>query len=141
VDKGEAFYCAFQPGLSYFKPAIPKRPMAVSSRDDAMNHFIPSDFDSRAGTLVGLPLQDLLRPVRTSNPLVEATVIEADTGMVVTLTNWSQKPVKGLRVTLNIPVPAGQASLASGKPLKVSRRAGQAVYTLDVPVAETLIYR
>jgi hypothetical protein len=31
-------------GLAYFRPAMPKRPVARGNTDLTMNHFIPTDF-------------------------------------------------------------------------------------------------
>src|SRR5262249_24218529 len=42
VGKGGAMYCGFLPGLTYFKPAIPLRPVDRGASDDTMAHFIPT---------------------------------------------------------------------------------------------------
>jgi len=84
------------PGLSYFKPALPKRPVDRGSRDDALCHFVPSDFDANASRLIG-SIADVERPVVCSDPLVETTVIETKQGTLITLNNWSGKPARKLR--------------------------------------------
>src|SRR5207249_2404934 len=45
VGKGRCYYLGFLPGLSYFQPAIPLRPVDRGSTDDTMAHFIPTKFD------------------------------------------------------------------------------------------------
>ena len=41
VGKGSAMYVGFLPGLTYFWPAMPLRPMDRGATDDAMTHFLP----------------------------------------------------------------------------------------------------
>jgi hypothetical protein len=147
AGKGRAYYCGFLLGLSYFKPAIPLRPVDRGASDDTMAHFIPTQFDEVASALVGLPAnaafggKKVERPVVCSEPLVENTIIEAKSGVVIPLVNWSAGPVKGLRVTVSINVPTTKVSLASGKPVKHRTEGGKQVFTLDLDVADALILR
>ena len=57
VGKGSAYYIAFLPGLSYYDPAIPKRPVDRSSVDSGFNHFIPTAMEISARTLIAMPQQ------------------------------------------------------------------------------------
>ncbi|MHB9106909.1 MAG: beta-galactosidase trimerization domain-containing protein [Armatimonadota bacterium] len=141
--KGQALYCAFLPGLSYFKPAIPMKPLDRGTSDDAMAHFIPTDFDPAVGKLINTPVATLTRPVVTSEPLVEVTVIESKAGTLITLANWSGKPIEGLTVTINIPAPMKKVETASGTPVNLVRQSDleKRVYTLDLDVADALILR
>ncbi len=135
--KGTAYYCAFLPGLAYFAPAIPLRPVDRGSTDDAMAHFIPTAFDRTAAYLIAMPAGGSQLPVVCSEPLVEATVIESKHGTLIPLVNWSKGPVKDLTVTVNLKVPTRKAVLASGGKVKVEKR----VFTLDLDVADALILR
>ena len=54
---GAAYYMAFLPGLSYYEPAIPVRPVDRSSVDSGFNHFIPTEMDTRARELIASPLR------------------------------------------------------------------------------------
>jgi len=135
--KGRIIYCAFLPGLSYFKPAIPLRPADRGATDDSMANFIPSQFDKNVGALVGSIADNVSSPVETSNSLVETTVIESPAGTAITFTNWSGQPVKGLKVKVNIPVPTKQVSLSTGNPVQVNGP----TCTFDLDVADTLILR
>lgn len=145
AGKGEAIYCAFLPGLSYFKPAIPKRPVDRGHAPDSMAHFLPVNFDAGISRLIGGTVPAGVRPVEVSAPLVEASVIESKAGMAITLTNWTNTPVKGLKVTVHIPealnVPAQAPALSSGAPVLREVVNGKPVYTLDLGVADTLILR
>src|SRR4029079_11032097 len=113
----------------YFKPAIPLRPVDRGTTDDAMAHFIPTDFHRGAAALIASPAHDVERPVRCSVPLVETTVIRAKQGVLVFLINWSGKPLKGLKVDLRLnELASADVKLASESSV---RRDGDA-YTFDL---------
>jgi hypothetical protein len=141
AGKGRAYYCGFLPGLSYFAPAIPRRPVDRGSTDDTMAHFIPTAFDRAVGALVATPAETVTRPVVCGESLVETTVIESKHGTLIPLINWSSGPVKGLKLRLNLDVPVGKVSLASGKEVRATREDGKAVLTLDLDVADALVLR
>jgi hypothetical protein len=141
IGKGSATYCGFLPGLSYFKPAIPLRPVDRGTTDDTMSHFIPTQFDGLAAGVLALSAAGVKRPVVCSESLVETTVLEAKQGMAIPLVNWGRGPVKGLTVTVQLGVPANQVTLASGKPVRAVREGGKQVFTLDLEVADALILR
>jgi hypothetical protein len=142
---GWTFYCGFLPGLSYFQPAMPRRPMDRGAKNESMTHLLPSDYDENAGKFLTLRMKEL--PVECSEPLVETTVIEAPQGVVIPLINWKGKdglgvPIKNLRVTVNIPVPTRNVSLASGRPVLMKQQEkGRTDFTLDLNVADALILR
>ena len=138
---GAATFCAFLPSLSYLKPALPRRPVDRSSRDDSLAHFIPTQFDGGAFELIGsaAPFQ---RPIEASNPLVETTVIESPQGTVISLNNWSGAPVKNLTLKVHSAVrDFSQSSLASGTKVRLSRGQDGLVFKLDLDVADALILR
>lgn len=134
VGQGSSTYAAFLPSLSYFHPAMPKRPGDIVSRDDAMCHFIPTAFDPTAGALIAQPLAGIARPVTTSDPLVEASLIVAQFGTVVVLDNWRGKPIRGLTITLSLPTPVN-ATLAGGG--QVRRIAKQKALTVSCDLDAT----
>jgi hypothetical protein len=142
AGKGQTIYCAFLPGLSYFQPAIPRLPVDRGSSDSSMDHFIPTKFDPAVGALIGTAAAGVVRPVECSDPLVEANVIEARSGLTIVLTNWSATPrLKGLRVKVNIPT-RRKAAMASGVPVKTEQDAdGKPVYVVDLNLADVLILR
>lgn len=141
MGEGVAFYCAFLPGLTYFKPAIPLRPVDRGTTDEAMNHFLPTTVDRGAGALVAAPAAGLELPVECSKPLVEASLVESPHGLLVTLVNWTGQPVPNLRVRLRIPPPAGRAALATGGALRVAKDGEATVYQFDLDVADALVLR
>lgn len=140
VGSGRATYCAFLPSLSYYKPAIPLRPVDRGATDDAMIHFLPTAFDAMAGDLIASPAAELSLPVKCSEPLVETTVIESPQGVVIPLVNWSGEPIHELEVTVSIPTPTTNVSLASGRPV-IWEVNGHNTFTFDLDVADALILR
>jgi hypothetical protein len=144
AGKGSATYCAFLPGLSYFKPAMPRRPMDRGATDDSMTHFLPHAFDEGAFNLIATIADEDL-PVVCSREHVETTVIQAKQGVVIPLINWRNpklgQGVRSLTVTVNFTVPTANVTLASGRPVRVERKDGKIVFTLDLDVADALIVR
>lgn len=141
TGKGKTIYCAFLPSLSYYKPAIPLRPVDRGASDDAMIHFLPTEFDPRAARLIALPAANLKRPVTCSQPLVETTVIRSKRGVVIPLINWTGRPLKNLRVHVMIPTPGAKITLASGRAVQAFTVEGERFYMLDLDAADALIFR
>ena len=141
AGRGTAVYCGFLPGLSFFKPAIPKRPVDRGTTDESMAHFVPSAFDAGVRALMAWCARGVDRPVLCSEPLVATSVIESQRGVVIPLVNWSGSPVRKLTVEVRIDVPTHQVELASGKPVKATVRDGKSIFTLDLDVADALILR
>jgi hypothetical protein len=135
--RGKAVYCGFLPGLSYFRPSLPRRPIDRGTTDDAFAHFVPTAFEADAADLIAASAVNVRRPLVCSEPLVETTVLEAPSGTVIPLVNWSGRPIRSLTVTVPIRIPAREVSLASGGAV---RRNGD-TFTLDLDVADALILR
>lgn len=140
VGSGSATYFAFLPGLSYFKPAMPMRPVDRGSTDDSSTHFIPTAFDPALTAVMKQNLGGIDLPVTCSEPLVESGVIESKHGTAITLTNWSKGPAKKLTVTVHIPV-GKTVETASGAKASLETRDGKTIVTLDLDVADALIFR
>ncbi|HJN12947.1 MAG TPA: beta-galactosidase trimerization domain-containing protein [Pirellulaceae bacterium] len=141
VGRGVTTYCGFLPGLSYYHPAVPKRPVDRGATDDAMIHFLPTEFNTHAAELIASAATNVARPVVCSNPLVETTVIESTHGAVIPLVNWTQQPIKALQVTISIRTPTAKVSLASGRSVGVQQTDSGRVLTFDLDVADVLILR
>ena len=144
VGNGKAIYFAYLPSLSYYAPAIPRRPVDRGATDDAMVHFLPTEFDKNIAALISTPVQiggGVSRPVVCSEPLVETTIIDSPLGSVVSLVNWSGKPIKELTVEIAVPVPSGKVTLASGAPVTVERKGGHLIAKLACESADALIIR
>jgi hypothetical protein len=138
LGKGQVTYCAFLPSLTYFKPAIPLKPLDRGSTDDAMSHFIPTTFDASADDLLGSAIKDLPLPITTSDQLITASVIESKTGTAIVLENWRGAPVKAMRLTVNFPVPP-KVELASGAKIVSARDGNATVLTFDMNVSGDVV--
>lgn len=141
VGKGQAMSCGFLPGLSYFKPAIPLRPLDRVANDGAMAHWLPTTFDLNAHRLIGWLATDIPRPVMSHAPLVETTIIEADQGTVIPVVNWRSRPISPLAVTVAGDMSGRKAELASGQPVEVTQGDGKTTYRFDLDIADALIIR
>ena len=134
LGNGRAAYCGFLPGLAYFKPGIPMRPVDRGTGDDSMAHFMPVEFEPISLSAVD-PIE-LHRPVTCSERLVEIMIIESKHGTLITLVNWSGRPVRDLDVTVHFTLP-GEPKLASGNGIRKVRGA----YRLNLDVADAIIFR
>ena len=134
--KGKIYTCAFLPGLSYYRGATPKRPADRSSSEDSLVHFLPTQFNEAARQVIDLPTQNLLRPVRSSAPLVESCILDSPKGTAIVLVNWTRKPRKSLTLILDKSFPEGPVRLASGGAVN---RSGNRI-TLDLDIADALIF-
>jgi len=141
--KGQAIYCAFLPSLSYYKPAIPMRPVDRGSTDDAMAHLLPTEFDSHAAAMIAQPLKTagVSPSITASAPLVETSIIDSPAGMVIVVNNWTSQPREGLQLALNFPVKASAITLASGKAVAVQKKGDTTVLTFDLNLSDVLILR
>lgn len=140
MEKGETRYFGFLPGLTYLQPALPKRPVDRGATDDALMHFLPTDFGPQVVLLFD-QFPRAMPPVECENPLVESSVIESKHGTVISLVNWTGKPLQGVAVTVHVPTPRNKVELASGREVKVARDVDKQLFRFDLDVADALILR
>ncbi|MCI0681735.1 MAG: hypothetical protein L0Y71_06500 [Gemmataceae bacterium] len=114
--------------------------MDRGATDDSMTHWLPTTFDPAAQAFFAahVPAD---RPVQCSEPLVEATVLQATAGAAIPLINWTPRPIRGLHVAVRVPIPMGKVTLASGNPVRVSQNGAMVQCTLDLDTADALIFR
>jgi hypothetical protein len=119
------------------------RPVDRGATDDAMIHFLPTEFDSTAAAIIQSPAVPLFaeRPVVCRQPLVESAVIESPHGVAIPLINWTGSPIAGLQVDLTIAAPTGRVTLASARPVRVEKTETGRRITFDLDVADALILR
>eukprot|EP01050_Picozoa_sp_SAG11_P020531 SAG11_NODE_3475_length_2425_cov_1.455718_2_plen_373_part_00 len=124
IGKGKVTLLGYHPGFSYFAPAIPRRPVDRCPHPDAFTNFIPTNFTPavRAREMLAAPLAGVAgaRPVVCDNPLVEASLIEAEQGAVITLVNWAENiatadAAPSLRVTVTLGVKLAGLKIAISK--------------------------
>ena len=149
VARGSSYYLGFLPGLSYFDPAIPLRPVDRGSTDENFNHFLPTAFSDVARALITLPLADRLKtndssvvPVRSTEPLVEVGLIKAaGIGYALPCINWVGKLLTEFTVTLqDDSIALRTASLASGGALAISEDKRSFTFALAA-TADVLVLR
>lgn len=145
--KGKIIYCAFLPGLSYFKPAIPLKPVDRGSTDDAMSHFLPVDFEPSVGSLIRTAVTETPTTFvrdKDGNPIgvVETTVIESKNGIVIPLINWSTKPVQNAQIEINMDINKKNVSMASGNSINlIEVQKDRAIVGVDIDIADAIIIK
>ena len=145
--KGAAIVAAFHLGFAYFRPALPKRPVARGSTDETFNHFVPTAFGVAARSLIETTTSHIaaLQPVlATPERRLDIMVIAAaGRGTVITVVNWSDSvDIKGLELVLQFECTFSKATLASGGAVKASKAAdGKTKLTFDLAVADAVILR
>lgn len=87
--KGTTFYLGALVGIAYLTPAMPPS-----------SQVLPEEFPQDLRGLIAVPvkLANVVPPVKTSDPLVEAQYMVGENGACVVLTNWRQEPVEKLIV-------------------------------------------
>lgn len=140
AGQGEVHTWAFLPGLSYLQQAIPKRPVDRGTTDEAMAHFIPTDFHAATRELIERSADKVPRPIVCTEPLVEASLVRAEQGVVIPLVNWSGRPQQRLTVFVNVPLPE-KVTLASGGAVEVTPNGKSWKLVLDLDIADAIIAR
>jgi hypothetical protein len=104
LGKGTAWIIGTFPGSAYVQAAIPKRPYDRGSSDSNFNHFLPTEFSHHAMHVITSPLETTgifqHRPVETSEPLVDASVIESPQGLAIPMANFSGRTIPSLKLTI-----------------------------------------
>lgn len=104
--KGTVYYAGALVGLAYLTPALPPN-----------TQVLPTGFPAALRALITLPAQQarIVPPVVTNHPLVEAQYLTGPNGAIVTLINWTEKPIDKLIVRFpGVPVKTVQSLRAAG---------------------------
>ncbi len=142
VGRGSVVACQFQPGLSYFHPAIPRIPVDRGSHADTMSHFLPTEFDENVRTLIESPLENVPKPVDCSARLVESRLLQSKDGFVIPVVNWSPEPVEKLVVRVpneHLPRRVTNVRLATGGTVLVRDEGDAVTFTFDLDVADAIV--
>jgi len=101
LGRGRAIAVGTLAGTSFYKTGLRVTPWARGGRKMVYN---PTDFDPKAQelALLGIAGKRDSRPVVCSNTNVEAMVMDSAKGTLVTLVNWDNKPLPGLKVSVKL---------------------------------------
>lgn len=130
--KGEAYAVGTLAGAAWMRTGLRRTPYARGGRGCVYN---PSGFDAAATRLVRLATaaRQPEQAVTCDREGVEAVVIDAPAGSLLTLVNWSNEPLTGLTVTVRLPqAPARAWSVTGQKALPVTFANGQARFRIDL---------
>ena len=118
---------ALSSSISYFVPALPKRPIDRCSRNDCYCHFLPTEFDHAAAAILRGPVRNIAVRTTSSHALVETELsVASGKGALLFVINWRNEPVANLTITVNEATDLhGTPTLAStGEELPVVRQVG-----------------
>ncbi|MFO0870970.1 MAG: hypothetical protein U0935_18750 [Pirellulales bacterium] len=137
--KGKVFAVGTLAGNSYMQTALRRQPFA---RGGKKHVYHPVDFAPAATQLVrlGVAARPLEQAAVCSHPHVEAAVIDHPRGTLVTLLNWTNRPVQGLTVRVRLSAaPAAARSVRGQAALPVAYDQGVASFQLDLPDADYVL--
>jgi len=137
--KGKAFAVGTLAGNSYMKTALRLTPWARGGRKMVYN---PTDFAPAATRLVrlGLTAKPIAAEVTCSNTLVEAVVIDKAQSSLVTLTNWTNAPLKGLKVSVKMAkAPKSARLVGAQKKIPLTYENGLATFTINLQEADYVL--
>jgi hypothetical protein len=139
LGKGKAFAVGTLAGCAYMKTGLPVQPFA---RGGNRCPVTPTMFDAAAGKLarLGVDVKSLEEPAVCDNPFVEALVMDGPKGSAVTLVNWTDKPLAGLKVAVRVSTkPTAVRSVQAGKAVPHEFRDGILTVTTDLEWADYLL--
>jgi hypothetical protein len=139
VGKGKAFAVGTLPGMAYYRTGLKAVPYARGGRGTL---YQPGPFADAAQrlALLGVEARAPQRQATTSDPRLEALVIDGKAATLVTLINWSDTPAKSATVQVRMPAAPKSARLVrTGKPLDVSFKDGVAEIKLDIAEGEMIL--
>ena len=153
--RGKVFLCGTMPGLSYIRKALALRDALGSPAPrpddrlafDTLGSFSnlkpnelsynPWEYPAPERDLLLRPVQaaKIVAPVVLDKPVVESFYLEAPQGAVVTLANYTLRPIPSLSVTVRVPRRVKRVESVRGGALKFSASAG--TVTAKVPLRDT----
>ncbi len=137
LGKGRIVCSGFFVGLSYCKDAV----TAWKSSQETVNTDGATDYPKAPRSLMSR-LMGLLawKPaVTTNNPMVEANLLEGPKGYVITLSNWSGRPVKDVVVTIALPGKLEKPFAVEKKLKSVSQKPGMLRLKLDMDAFDFIV--
>jgi hypothetical protein len=137
--KGKAFAVGTLTGNVWMKSALKVTPWARGGRHMLYN---PVNFDPVATRLVrlGIDAKKVEQAAVCSDPGVEAVVLDHKDGTLLTLVNWTNGPVKGLKVTVKLAAaPKEVRSVAGQKALPMQFGQGAVTFTTDLEDADFIL--
>ena len=151
IGAGRAVLVAFLPALTWFKTALPSRPIDIRARDDPVtgcfSQFLPTGFDSAAAELVTPSVATLPeRLACATDTLVEVGVLNAnERGAAIVLVNWSLEPRAGFNVSVaasGLPLFGTATRVSNGAAVPFESLRGRWVFRVDrLEVADAVVLR
>jgi hypothetical protein len=139
LGKGKAFAVGTCAGTARMKTALKVQPWARGGRHTLYN---PVDFSPAATKLthLGVDAKKIGQAAACSNSAVEAVVLDNKIGTLVTLVNWTNAPLKNLKVQVRLDqAPAQVRSVRWQKALTSSFDKGILTFSVDLEDADYIL--
>jgi hypothetical protein len=139
LGKGKAFAVGTLAGCAYLRTGLAVQPFP---RGGNLCPVTPTEFEPAAGKLarLGVDATPVEEPAVCDNPFVEAIVMDGPAGSVLTLTNWTAKPVKNLKVEVRLPAEPKEArSVQAGRAVPADFTNGVLTLTTDLEWADHIL--
>lgn len=139
LGKGKVFAVGTLAGNTWMKTGTKPIPYARGGRHCVYN---PSGFDAATTSLVRLGLE-ARKPEQvaiSSVDGIEVAVMDSPTGVILTLTNWNDKPSKGVKLKVRIPFsPKNVRSVQGQKNIESKYADGSLNFVIDVADADYVL--
>ncbi|MCX7705776.1 MAG: hypothetical protein N2115_05910 [bacterium] len=128
--RGKIIISGFFPGIAYMRYAV------IANRQkqkDVYASDCPPEYHEVIRKLFSKIISgvDYIPPVLSSNYLVETNLLEGKNEKVITISNWSGKPVEGMKITINQPIKGNLVSIENSIK-SVQRKGRETIITMDL---------
>jgi hypothetical protein len=132
LGKGRVIAVGTVIGTSYMKSGLRPTPFARGGRHVVYN---PTNFDATLTQAVRLGVASIERPAVSSVEGVESIVLDHKDGMLLTLVNWTNEPLKEIEVQVRMQEAPKKVRSVSGQ-REIPFTAKDGVVTFKVPLSE-----
>ena len=139
LGKGKAIAVGTLAGCAYMKSGLPVQPFA---RGGNRCPVTPTEFHPGTAKLarLGVDLKQVDEQASCSNPFVEAILMDGPKGTVLTLTNWTDKEIKNLKVTVKLAnKPLHVRTVQGGKIIPSEFKDGKLTFQIDLEWADHVL--
>ena len=135
--KGRSVHCAWWPGLTYLREALPATLPPGDTRR-FYGSYLPPHYPAEPGSLTacGARWAGAERPVESDVALAEATLQRGPLGSVVTLVNYGPAPVASLGVRVRQAEAVAAVTSARHGPLPFEQEGGDVRFRLPLEVGD-----
>ncbi|MFO0825207.1 MAG: hypothetical protein U0792_19160 [Gemmataceae bacterium] len=137
LGKGRVIAVGTVIGTSYMKSGLRAVPFARGGRHVVYN---PTNFDATLAEAVRLGVAGVERPAVSSVEGVESIVLDHKDGMLLTLVNWTNEPLKEIEVQVRMQeAPKKVRSVSGQREIPFTAKDGVVTFKLPLPEADYVL--